>query len=1501
MENFRDKTESLQNVGKFGKGAFVKNSTDKENRSGYIFLFIFIIIAAGILTGGYFAYRHYEKDYRAEVEHQLSAIAELKVGEIVQWRKERLGDGDFFFRNDIFSALVKRYFENQNDRDTKKEIQTWLMQLQKYDEYDMVMLLDTQLTKMIIFPESEERKHSFAEKNVVEMLQTGNTAFQDFYFNEQNQRIYLKVLIPIHDEYIKNRVIGILALRIDPEKYLYPLMRTWPTPSKTAETLIIRRDGNDALFLNDLKFRKDAALNLRIPLESKNVLAVKAALGIEGIVEGIDYRGVQVIGDVRAVPDSPWFIVVRMDLAEVYAPLKERFWLMIILVSALLVSAGAGIGLVWRQQRNRFYQKQNKSMIDLRDSEFRYRRLFEAARDGILILDAETGMIVDVNPFLVQMLGYSREQFLGKRIWELGFFKDIAASKLNFTELQQKEFIQYENLPLETIEGQLIDVEFVSHIYQVDHHKVMQCNIRNITERKRAEEELRETTDYLESLLSFANAPIMVWDNNNRITRFNLAFERLTGYTMYDVLGKHPEMLFSDDKREEISVLISRTSDGENLISVEILVRCKDGSVRAVIWNTANIYSTDEKTIIATIALGQDITERKQAEEGLKKSEEKYRSIFENVQDVYYETSFDSTVLEVSPSIEFISKGQYHRTDLIGKSMYEFYPDTKDRDTIIAAMQKTSSVTDFEVRLKNRDGSFIPCSISAKMIFDAEGRPNKIIGSMHDISERKRAEAELATIQQRYQELFDNVDIGILRSTAGPEGAFIDVNPAMVKMFEADNREQLMALHPSEIYLDPSQRRNVSDVLMSKGFIKGDEVRLKTLKGRPIWCRITAVKKTNANGQVYFDNTVEDISERKQAEEKLQESETRYRSVLQSATDAIVTADSSGIIIGWNSGAERIFGYSYTEAVGQPLTSIMPLYHHAGHTNRIKRLQSEGDQDVIGKTVELEGLRKDKSVFPLELSLSTWEIKSEQFITGIIRDVTERKRAQEALQDSELRFRSLYENATIGLYRTTPDGKILLANPALVKMLGYTSFQKLAERNLEKDGFESSSHRKEFLEKIERDGEVTGYESKWIRQDGRVIFVLESARSIRDSQGKTMYYDGTLENITERKLLEDQMRQMQKLEGLGTLAGGIAHDFNNILGIILAFVTSIKRFKDDTKKLDLAVDTIVKAVERGKTLVQQILMFARKTETVFGAVNVNDIVMEIMTMIMETFPKTLTYAQNFDKSIAFINADRSQLYQVLLNLCVNARDAMPKGGVLTIITRMVSVVSLRNQHPDAAASGYVCIEVSDTGEGMSEEIERRIFEPFFTTKGIGKGTGLGLSVVFGIVQAHKGYIDVESELGKGTTFRLYLPASQVAAPISVKDEQTVEEIPGGTETLLVVEDEEMLLMSLQMVLIEKGYKVISAGDGFTALKIYQEKKDEISLVLTDLGLPNISGLEVCRKIKKINPKERMIVATGFLDPEMKSEFLKARIQHFLYKPYDLKQVLKVIREVIDEK
>jgi PAS domain S-box-containing protein len=771
---------------------------------------------------------------------------------------------------------------------------------------------------------------------------------------------------------------------------------------------------------------------------------------------------------------------------------------------------------------------------------------------------------------------------------------------------------------------------------------------RNLVEKKRIEEVWAKERNLLRALIDTVPDCIYAKDTEGRFIIHNIAVEhklgiekseQIIGKTDFDFYSPELAARYYDDDRAVIE-------SGQPLLDREEPTVDAAGNQR---WtSTTKVPLRDvQGKVIGTVGMGHDITERKQATEELKKSEEKYRSIFENVQDMYYETLFDGTILEVSPSIEFISRGQYKRADLVGKSMYEFYPDVKDRDTILAAMQKKSSVNDFEVRLRNRDGSFIPCSISAKMIFNAEGRPEKIIGSIHDITKRKLAE--------------------------------------------------------------------------------------------------------------------------------------------------------------------------------------------------------------------------------------------------------------EASKQTEENFRRSLEDSPLGVRIVTTQGDTVYTNRAILDIYGYDNLEEL-KRTPIKDRYTPESYAEFKIRKEKRERGEFGpskYEISIVRKNGEVRYVQVFRKEVFWNGARQ--FQVVCEDITERKNLEEQMRQMQRLEGLGTLAGGIAHDFNNILGIILAYITSIKRFKDDTKKLDLAVDTIVKAVERGKTLVQQILTFARKTETEFGPVDVSDVVMEITTMIYETFPKILTYDQNFEKGIPFINADRSQLHQALLNLCVNSRDAMPKGGVLTINTHMVSGLSLRNQHPDAAASGYICIEVSDTGEGMTEDIRNRIFEPFFTTKEQGKGTGLGLAVVFGVVQTHKGFIDVESELGKGTTFRLYLPASQAAEPISVKEEETLEEIPGGTETVLVVEDEEMLMMSLRMVLVEKGYKVLSAEDGLTALKIYQERKNDIALVLTDLGLPTITGMEVCQRIKKINPNERMVVATGYLDPEMKSEFLKAGIQHFLYKPYDLRKVLKVVREVLDEK
>jgi two-component system, cell cycle sensor histidine kinase and response regulator CckA len=722
-----------------------------------ILILVFVVLAAGIVAAGCLFYRSQQDRYQTEVEHRLSAVADLKTSELSRWRNERLADASVFYKNSAFSTLVRRCIERPQDLPLQEELRTWIGHFQVSEQYDRIVLLDATGNKWMSVPDTKESLSSDTIQKAREALRSGQLTFEDFLRNEYTKKIYLRQFVPILDGQAGGRPLGVLMLRIDPSIYLYPFIQRWPTPSKTGETLLIHREGNEAVFLNELRFQKNTALTLRVSLDSTELPAAQAALGREGIVEGVDYRGVPVLAAVRAVPDSPWFLVAKIDAAEVFAPMREWLWLTILFVGTLLFGTAAAVGLIWRDQSARFDRERAKAaetlrevnenlditlksigdavistdtagrinrmnpvaetltgwtlaeatgrplpevfriinaqtrqpvvnpvakvletgyivglanhtaliardgterqiadsaspirnaagqtqgvvlifrdvtheyaaaerlrLLDrainaagegicitgpneasnplvyvnhgfeqltgypakevlgqnmrflqgadtdqaavdrlwaateseqefsvellnyrkdgtpfwnqisitpvrdaaekvshlvavlhdltdrkraeetLRDSEIQYRRLFEAAKDGILILDAETGMILDVNPFLVEMLGYSHKQLLGKKIWDLGLFKDIVASEANFVALQQQEYIRYEDQPLETTDGQRRDVEFISNVYQVEHRKIIQCNIRDITERKRAQEALQELLREKESLL----------------------------------------------------------------------------------------------------------------------------------------------------------------------------------------------------------------------------------------------------------------------------------------------------------------------------------------------------------------------------------------------------------------------------------------------------------------------------------------------------------------------------------------------------------------------------------------------------------------------------------------------------------------------------------------------------------------------------------------------------------------------------------------------------------------------------------------------------------------------------------------------------------------------------------------------------------------------------------------------------------------------------------------
>ena len=360
----------------------MKPTTPAESRSGLTLLVLFLLLAIGLIGTGVFYYRDVAQKYHTEVVRNLTAVAALKQGELAQWRKERLGDGAILFQNVAFGGLVRRFLENAPDGEAQRQLLDWLSRFSRYAQYDRVWLLDPQGKIRLAAPSGSQPADAVTVQRAAEVGRSGQVLFQDFYRNEQDQRVYLAVMVPIFDERGGPVPLGVLVLRIDPELYLYPFIKRWPTTSLTAETLLLRRDGNDILYLNDLRHRADAALTIRIALTRTELPAVKAGLGQTGVVDGVDYRRVPVLAIAGAVPDSPWFLIAKIDAAEVAAPLRDRLWQIVAMIGALVFGAGGVVGLVWRQQRSRFDRDRAAAAAALQEKNAELERfLYTASHD----------------------------------------------------------------------------------------------------------------------------------------------------------------------------------------------------------------------------------------------------------------------------------------------------------------------------------------------------------------------------------------------------------------------------------------------------------------------------------------------------------------------------------------------------------------------------------------------------------------------------------------------------------------------------------------------------------------------------------------------------------------------------------------------------------------------------------------------------------------------------------------------------------------------------------------------------------------------------------------------------------------------------------------------------------------------------------------------------------------------------------------------------------------
>lgn len=489
------------------------------------------------------------------------------------------------------------------------------------------------------------------------------------------------------------------------------------------------------------------------------------------------------------------------------------------------------------------------------------------------------------------------------------------------------------------------------------------------------------------------------------------------------------------------------------------------------------------------------------------------------------------------------------------------------------------------------------------------------------------------------------------------------------------------------------------------------------------------------------------------------------------------------------------------------------------------------------------------------------------------------------------------------LLKTDMDFHIKMAQGATLSLLGYKE-KELLDKNIETI-IHNDSRLSSFRDQVlQNKASATSFEAEVECRDGKRLQMDFSFTPVFANE-EIAGFVGVGRNITEKKRLEAQLRQAQKMEILGTLAGGVAHDFNNLLTIILANSSIINVFKSEPEKMERAIVAIKSAVHRGAGIASQLLTFARRNEVSFETTDANKVVRDTVNIMSATFPKSVTVSMSLSSLIPPILADVNQLSQAILNLCVNAKDALltmegsKAGGTITVATRSIENQALQTRFADAKAGRYVEISVTDNGVGMDEATKARIFEPFFTTKGPEKGTGLGLAVVYGVMKSHHGFVDVRSTLGKGTTFSLYFPVKSGATQVAEKvPEILAEDQQGHGETILVVEDEVMLLDSLRAALEEKGYRVLTAGDGAEAMRIFSEHVTDVALALLDIDLPKINGIEVHNLMRSVNRNLKTVFCTGSADSSEQGKLKDIGTNGIVPKPYSLEDISRTIAQVL---
>jgi two-component system cell cycle sensor histidine kinase/response regulator CckA len=1140
---------------------------------------------------------------------------------------------------------------------------------------------------------------------------------------------------------------------------------------------------------------------------------------------------------------------------------------------------------------------EGRNAPQMRKSEIRYRRLFEAARDGILILNPETKKITDANPFMTELLEYKHDELLGKELWEIGLLKDEAASQSAFRELQSKFYVRYEDLPLQSKSGQSHAVEFVSNIYEEDGQNVIQCNIRDITERKAAQEKStraqRELVQTQVAILDALPAHIALVDSDGNIISVNGAWRRFAAANSLQgsdsSVGANYLKVCEEARGRNTEESIQVAQGLRNVLqgkAKEFALEYPCHSPKELRWFRLIITPLHENASGGAVITHINITERKLAEDKLRASETRYRSLASATAQIVWTANAKGKVVGLLPEWQEYTGQNIKEIKEDGWSK-ALHPD--DRDQVFEVWTeavRSQSPYDTEYRLRRHDGVYRDFAVHGIPVRNLEGIVQEWVGCCMDITERKRANEELARNQSLLR----------MASRVSRMGGWrVDIPSRLVVWSDetAAVHEQPPGFSPLitdalNYYTEEYREivRKAFENCSKEGTPFDLDAQIVTAKGKCIWVRAIGEATRDPEGKiVQVQGAFQDIDSMMQAEE----SNALFRALIDQSDDAIEVIDpENGRFIDVNRRAWERLGYTREEMLNLHLSDIAVERDGLPVHEAMQEIRRSGS-----RMIDTEHRRKDGSIFPVEVNVQIIHLNRD-YIIAVARDITERKRAEQQISE-QAAFLDKTQDAIIA---RDLEGKILFWSKGAEHMYGWLKQDVLGE-NI--GGLLYADPRK-----FEENNALTILHGEWSGElqhftKSREEITIEARWTlVRDQDGHPKSVLAINTNITEKKKIQAQFMRAQRMESIGTLAGGIAHDLNNILAPILMSISLLKS-DSDNPRTNKILETIEGSAQRGADIVRQVLSFARGLEGLKIEVQPRHLVKELENIIRNTFPKDIRLNLSISESTWPIAGDPTQLHQVLLNLSVNARDAMPRGGNLTLtVENCVLDEHYAVMHGGAKPGRYVKIMVSDSGTGIPPKLIDKIFEPFFTTKELSKGTGLGLSTVMAIVKSHEGIINVYSDQGKGTTFTLYFPAAELSAEAS-KEVLDLITIPRGKgETILVIDDEASILTITSQTLEAYGYRALTATDGADAVAIYLQNRNEISVVLTDMMMPVMDGASTIHALRRINPSVKIIAASGLNAEADIHKASQGGVKHFLVKPYTAGIMLKTIRQVIDE-